>query len=260
MSLTNWETTRDNLHSVAQILGRIRKTYIERQPNALHWSLNVTPEGLSTGKISIGELRLNFGEGLVTFHMPNKEVKRYELVNPDDMAELEDLAPDAPPTLDGNMNMPVYIEKAYPVDTTLAAEYAGTLYMVFTLVSRFRAQLSGTMTPVVVWPHHFDLSFLWFINGEADDHNTPHLNFGFAPFSEGFPRPYFYAYAWPMPEGITGKSLPTPAYWHTGSWKGVVIDYDTLAREQTSEAQIELMLGEIFTLLSPRLLERNQTS
>lgn len=256
--LKDWGTTRDNLHSVAQILGRIRKTFIERQPNALHWSLRVTPEGLSTGKLSIGELLLNFREGVVTFHQPDATVKRYALDNPDEMAELEDIAPDVPPTLDGNMNMPVYVEKAYPVDQTAAAEYADTLYTVFTIVSRFRARLYGMMTPVVVWPHHFDLSCLWFINGEADDHKTPHINVGFAPFSDGFPRPYFYVYAWPMPDGITENALPAPAYWYTETWKGVVIDYDAV--RDHSETQIEAMLDEIFKLLSARLLERNQVS
>ena len=87
------------------------------------------------------------------------------------------------------------------VDAPTSAAYGEALYRVFTAVARFRARLAGPQTPIVVWPEHFDLSTLWFPTGDRSD-SAPQMNFGFAPFDSSYPRPYLYAYAYPMPEGF----------------------------------------------------------
>ncbi len=249
-ALTQWETTRDHLHQVAQILGKIRKAHVPAQPNALHWSLQVVPEGLTTGTTKIGTLTLNFAEGAVIYAGDDGASERYALDDADAMDDLEQLIPTVPTTLEGTMHLPVVVEKTYAVDAALAADYAQALWAIFTAVARFRARLSGTMTPLVVWPHHFDLSMLWFAGGEADEHHKAHLNFGFAPFSEGFSRPYLYVYAWPMPDGLAQLALPTPARWYTGAWSGVVIDYDSIRDDAD---RLTPLLHAIFELLAPRL-------
>jgi hypothetical protein len=136
----------------------------------------------------------------------------------------------------------------FQVDTTIAAGYTRTLYTVYTALARFRARLLGTMTPIVVWPHGFDLSFLWFRGNDPDEHRQSHLNFGFSPGSPGLPRPYLYAYASPSPDDLTSRALPVPARWFTQSWKGVVVDYDNLT-DDNPEAQIEGLASAIYEVL-----------
>ena len=106
---------------------------------------------------------------------------------------------------------------------------------------------------MVVWPGHFDLSFLWFATDNATE-KGPHLNFGFAPFSDGLPRPYLYSYAWPLPAGFSASSLPPMAYWHTIGWTGVVVPYDELVKVADPEAVIEETFTEIYKTLSGGLL------
>ena len=108
------------------------------------------------------------------------------------------------------------------------------------------------MSPVVVWPHHFDLSFLWFATTEATE-KAPHLNFGFAPFSDGLPRPYFYAYAWPIPPGLLDVKLPPLAQWHTEGWTGVMIPYDSLHGMTGTSQVIEGLQTQIFQAIAPLL-------
>jgi hypothetical protein len=74
------------------------------------------------------------------------------------------------------------------------------------------------------------------------------MNFGFSPGSTGFPRPYLYAYAWPLPDELTSRPLPAPARWFIGSWKGVVVDYDNLTNDYP-EAQVEELAREIYQRL-----------
>jgi hypothetical protein len=104
------------------------------------------------------------------------------------------------------------------------------------------------MTPIVVWPEHFDLSFLWFASPNATQ-SGPHMNFGFAPYSAGIDAAYIYAYVWPLPEQYTPPQLPAPAYWNTQPWTGVVLPYNEVAKATDSEAYIEDACASIYAAL-----------
>ena len=146
-------------------------------------------------------------------------------------------------------------EAPLEIDPRLSADYSRVLYQIFTATARFRARLNGPMTPIVVWPEHFDLSFLWFASAQATE-RFPHMNFGFAPFSDDIARPYLYAYAYPMPEGFERLRLPPLARWHTEGWKGVVVPYDDVVRQSDPDTVIEDIFMAIYKLLSPSLVEK----
>jgi len=93
-------------------------------------------------------------------------------------------------------------------------------------------------TPLVVWPEHFDMSTLLFAGNEIDE-GKPHLNFGFAPFSDGLERPYLYAYAYPYPDSYDPPALPKGARWHTQGWTGVLLPYEEIASQQNSQGFVE---------------------
>ena len=133
-----------------------------------------------------------------------------------------------------------------------ARAFAEVLYSVFTALARFRARLEGAMTPLIVWPEHFDLSTLWFhpSNRELDEHG-PHMSFGLAPFTPGqYELPYLYAYAYPYPEGFRPPSLPEPAAWHDEGWRGAVVTYQALSEAADHEAFVEEMSRALFRALS----------
>jgi len=54
----------------------------------------------------------------------------------------------------------------------------------------------------------------------------PHINLGFAPFSDGIERPYFYSYTYPIPEGYQNAPLAAPGHWIQQPWQGSLMDYD----------------------------------
>ena len=143
-------------------------------------------------------------------------------------------------------------EATLHADPGLSAGYGRALHRIFTATARFRAGLNGAMTPVVVWPEHFDLSFLWFATAQATD-SFPHINFGFAPFSSGIERPYLYAYAYPMPAGFEQLPLPAHARWHTEGWNGMVVGYDELTQADDPEALLEDTFRAFHALLAPML-------
>lgn len=249
--LTNFESTRDSLHRAAQVLGALKKTLVPPQANALHLSLFVTSEGLTTGKLAKGgRLKLNFVRRAVEYHPAQGEQASVSLIgiNPATLASaLVEFTAQEQGSVD-TLPLPSDSTSPFSLDATSAADYGRALYGVYTGLARFRARLLGTMTPMVVWPHGFDLSFLWFRGNDPDEHSQPHLNFGFSPGSAGFPRPYLYAYAYPSPDDLTSRQLPAPARWFTESWKGAVVDYDKVTDED-AEAQIETLATEIYASL-----------
>jgi hypothetical protein len=106
---------------------------------------------------------------------------------------------------------------------------------------------------MVVWPHGFDLSFLWFTHG-LDESKDPHMNFGFSPSSPGFARPYIYAYAHPKPPGMFDVEIPQYARWNTDPWTGIALDYEVMAVEEDVESVIEKTLLQIHTAISPLMV------
>lgn len=251
-ALTGWDTTRDSLHTISQLLTGLRKALTPPQPLAQHLSLYVTAAGLSTGETAAGEFALNFANCTVEYReLGGKTVWLPLAKYADTNALAQELFGEV---AEGNDLSKVKLPENTPLHITpaLSAEYGVALARIYTAVSRFRARLSGLMTPAVVWSHHFDLSFLWFKGNELDDYQ-PHINFGFSPASKGFPRPYVYAYAYPMPEGIMNQPLPAPAAWHSGDWKGIVIDYDALSTLNNPDDKLEAMLMTIYRLYAAKL-------
>lgn len=252
--LAHWDDTRDSLHQAAQVLNAIKVPSVNRQPNALHHSLTPDAAALRTGKLNFGgELRLDFlspGGAAITysgdnvgFSVPLADHTQKSLLQ----AVLDALAKIGHP-VSPRMDA-IEHDTPFNLDGRIIGEYVITLESIYIEMARFRGHLLGMMTPIVLWPHHFDMAFLYFLSGN-DEHKDPHINFGFSPESPGFPRPYFYAYRYPMPENLWGTPLPEIAYWHNSGWTGVVIEYDTFIKTFNHERRLAYWLHDIYEVLS----------
>ncbi len=253
-ALTNWDNTRIALHQAAQVVGAIRKLDATPLPNWQHLALEVTPQGLTSGKLAPsigGELVLDFHQAAVIYTCPANTVSTIPIQGHSQIsltdAVLAAMAKAGHPATPDRAK--IGGTSTLNPDAATAADYHQSLYSIYTAIARFRTRLFGGMTRAIIWPHGFDLSFLWFARG-FEENSDPHLNFGFSPGSAGFPRPYVYAYAHPKPPGLLDIQLPAPARWNTEGWTGVVIDYDTLAAKSNPEWELESVLLEIYASLS----------
>ncbi len=253
-SLLDWDKTRTSLHQASQVIAAVRASVTPPLPNALRLSLYPTHNGLTTGLLPFGgDLLLDFNTLSVAYRQPGEPDARIGLNGHSQW------------TLAGAVIGLLYedghdvnIDRNKLADTTpfdinpqIAADYAYALNTIFTAAARFRARLFGPQSPVVVWPHGFDLSFLWFAGTGADEHTDPHLNFGFSPASSGFERPYLYVYAWPSPEQLAEVPLPPLARLNTDKWTGMVVKYDDLLGATDPVTVIETLYEEIYWAISP---------
>ncbi len=277
-SLDAAQPTIHALHTVARLLGALCLLVFEHQPNYLELGLAITPNGLSTDLMPAGgKITLDFAELALIYQPASGASEQIKITGKSQITlleailqtvyrrELGGLLGDAQPTAMDAMFTAVaaFTNRIKPkpaeltdtvslhFDTQHASDYAQALYSIFTGVSRFRARLNGSMSPVVVWPEHFDLSFLWFASDPDEQH--PHLNFGFAPYSTGIDQPYLYAYAYPYPDHFDPPSLPSGAMWNTAGWTGVVVPYSEIARQAAPEIFVEQTCLDIFRTLQPLL-------
>lgn len=275
-SLTNWDDTAHSLHHAAESLGGLRQLIHEHVSNWLELGLKVVPDGLSTDKLAAGgEVVLNFRRVSIIYTPADEAAIVIPLIGKTQAsltqallehirpADLKDALKDAPRgnlvqglvdalAADGHKGKNFFGSEPFKVEVQQASDYADVLYALFTGMARFKARLVGHMTPAVVWPEHFDLAALWFVNGDMDEYGAQ-LNFGFAPFSEGFPRPYLYATVYPLPKDAQLPALPSPAYWTTESWTGVIVDYDAIAAQADAALFVEQICLDIFAAIRPLL-------
>lgn len=254
-ALANWDSTRTGLHQAAQVVGAIRKTDATPLPNYLHYALEVVPEGVTSGELAPsvgGELVLNFSQRAIIYTNPEGTVTSVPLEGHTQVSLMDAVLatmkePGHPVQPDRSK---ITGAEPFNIHPDAAREYNQALYSIYIGFARFKARLFGTMSRMVVWPHGFDLSFLWFARG-FDESQDAHLNFGFSLGSPGFARPYIYAYAHPKPPGMFDIELPAGGRWNTDPWTGIALDYDALAVEADVEAVVEKSLLQIHTEISP---------
>ncbi len=244
-TLSNWETTRDALHQVALTIGAIRVASSDPLANDLQYSLTVTQGGVSTSDLKIvGELKFDFASFSLTYLSSENDGFTIDATNHTQQslmkAILEEFAK-MDIILEPSMKHIVH-DNPFEINKSLAKDYATTIDTIFTALARFRARLSGGMSPIVIWPHHFDMAFMWFATESMDEHTAPHLAIGFAPFSDGINRPYFYGYGWSQETGYVQVALDPPAQAITESYTGLYAEYDTLRTEDNFNQVIEDML------------------
>lgn len=243
--LTNWEPTRDALHQVAQIIGAIRVACSDHLANDLHYSLDLTANGFSSRTMRCGGvLQFNCRTMLLGFTRCGNTIFSLDVRGHSQvtimqklLATFSDCGYSIAPALKH-----ITHDEPLALDTTLAAESLAALNAMYTALARFRARLGGFMTPLVLWPHHFDLAFLWFPTDRTNEHSDPQIAFGFAPFSAGLDRPYVYAYAWSKTTGYLDLPLQPPAQAVTDVYTGLCAAYDDLREADDFSATLESML------------------
>ncbi|MBL8154528.1 MAG: hypothetical protein JNM70_10115 [Anaerolineae bacterium] len=246
-ALTNWDSTRQGLHRAAQVAAAIRKPMQPPLPNFAHLGLSVTRDGLESGRLPNGaNVALNFRAGRLVFQagpsggweLPLAGYSQRTLAEAAQQALAESGSP-----IQIDLNS-VPDTNPLDIDAGLASDYAGAVFSIYTAIARVRARFLGAMSPMIVFPHGFDLSSLWFARG-SEERSDPHLNIGFSPGSAGLPRPYVYLYTHPIPPGWFDIRLPEAARWWREGWQGVILDYDALAAVEDHEALLEHTLREV---------------
>jgi hypothetical protein len=206
----------------------------------------VMQEGLSTGETSFGTLDLHFARPAVIYTTPGGY--HYDVpIQYLSQASLTDMLvkilrdagfhPEPDRTHIGDRT-------PFTINIDVAGQYAEVLYQITEVLNAFAGSLPGVKTQPRVWPHGFDLSFLWFATDQTNEQTAPHMNFGFAPYSEDVTEPYFYSYAW---NGQTQKDILLPK--HTTYLEGTkttMLPYSVVQQHDHPQDYLKAHFVEIY--------------
>jgi hypothetical protein len=142
-------------------------------------------------------------------------------------------------------------------DPEVAEAFFANLRHIHDVLARHRERVGGSVGPLQLWPHGFDLAFEWFGTRveEYEEHGAlqrlpAQCNFGFYP--EG--RPYLYANPWPFEsEALLGVELPSGAEWHTEGWQGSMLNYDEVVGDEAAAERILDYFGSVYEAAAPTL-------
>ncbi len=245
LPLSEWHDTRDTLRGYAQLLGKIRQSLTPPQPHWWHVSLRVADTGLTTTPMLIPgtedtvELRLDLlNHNLVIEQSRARGAPATLALSGQSIREFRDqvlerfAAMGVQPEIDRSL-----FDSDQPgvYDPTAVTRYFQVARAIDAILKQFQGELAGKTSPVQLWPHHFDLSLVWFsgrkvpdVDPADEEYADEQMAFGFSTGDEGFPAPYIYITAYPWPEQLSDMPLPAPARWHLETWKGALVMYDAL--------------------------------
>jgi hypothetical protein len=245
LEYTSWSDTVATLHLWTQIVGKVRLAATPWMNHSWHVPLYVTPTGLTTSTIHHGTrafdiefdfhqhvLTLRAGDGqrrtvalrprtVASFH---EEVLGHlaDLGLPADIRDLPCELPDPIPFPEDT------VHASY--DPAAAERFSRALNLTTSVFSGFRARFLGKCSPIHFFWGSFDLAVTRFSGRRAPRHpgGIPGLadwvtreayshevySCGFWPGGAASPAAAFYAYAYPVPEGLGNAAVgPAEAFW-----------------------------------------------
>ena len=243
-SLTEWHDMKDTLHQAMQTIGQVRLTGVDALPNSMQYGVYPMPYGATTGKLKYGgTFHFDFGAGKYIYEKDGNEVFEVALADHTPVSAFKAVftaLSEQGHALEPNWGK-VTATDPIQYHAEHAEKFAEMQWWAHSVLARLKTWMFGAQSPIILWSHGFDLSTLWFVGG-MDEHNDPHINFGWSPGTPDVGQPYFYFYAYPASDGLAGQ-LPDGIHWHTEwSTPGGMIKYEQfVGAEDPSEYVFNLL-------------------
>ena len=269
-----WHATCDTLHAHTQVLGKLAAALAPPEPQLQHAALRLTARGWETLPLPAPD-----GSGALVVAL---DLHRHEAVaeHSDGRATRIALAPDRPVaevTRDvlaavADLVGPVQIDptpQETPWTTPLDEDYEHATYnpaqasnyltaatQAALVLAALRAPYRGRSTPVNAWWGTFDLAVSLFSGQAADPPSNDfimrnsataqQIEVGWWPGDARYPRPAFFAFAFPSPDGFDQATLaPAAARWDTELGE-YLLDWDDARRSpDPHQAAIDFGLSAI---------------
>jgi hypothetical protein len=254
--ISNWDSTRTQLHQAVHILRAVRLPNVATLPNYLAHSTWPTLSGASSGPLDFGGvLDFDYINARFVYHRDGVEVFSIPLAGYHQTSLAE--AVFAAFAQAGHRFEPrrdnISHTDPFMLDPVDARAYAEIQWRMAGVLARVKSHMFGIQSPLVVWSHGFDLSSVWFARG-MDESKDPHLNMGFSPGTPDVGQPYFYFYTHPAVDGLR-EAMPDSVSWQTGwSAPGGAIKYEHFADAPDPEMVVLPTLVDIYRHASARLI------
>jgi Family of unknown function (DUF5996) len=270
--------TLDTLHMVLQILGKVRVALSPPEPEWAHVTLVVTARGLATGavpsNIGLFDVEADLLHHEVVLRTADGEVARVPLrARP--VAEFwteftgaltklgisAELSPDAQEVPDPIPFPDDTVHASY--DPAVATRFWRALAVVHPVFAAYRADFRGKVSTVQFFWGSADLNVTRFSGvpcapppdaGLLDRgaYDCEQVSAGWWPGSTAYPRPAFYAYGYPRPEGVETADLGVAGASWNADLGEFILDYDVVRAAPSPEAALRTFLDAAYDAITTR--------
>jgi hypothetical protein len=254
-----WSATCDTLHGHSQVLGKLAVALAPPEPQLQHAALHLTARGWETRPLPAPD---GSGAVVVALDLHTHEavcehsdgrVRRVPLgpnrpvgeVTREVVAAVSDLA--GPVRIDPRPQETPWTtpldedDEHHTYDPLQVATYFSAATRAALTLAALRAPYRGRSTPVNAWWGTFDLAVSLFSGEPADppssdfimrnSANAQQVEIGWWPGDARYPRPAFFAFAFPPVDGFENATLPpAAAHWDT-ELKEYILDWDAVRVE-----------------------------
>jgi hypothetical protein len=268
-SLSGIEETRKTLHAYSKVFGMVPRVHAQPHPKWWHVAFSVSPNGLVTRNMpnpqgGLFHLRMDIMQGAVVLVTGDGEQSSWDLTGGISTIELGEkiFSAVADLGLDGKYDKEKYDSPIGRLDPAHAAIFWQALVKVEQVLRKRWNNMTGTIGPLQLWPHGFDMAFEWFgtrtveydEGGEVTSYPSQ-INLGWSPGDASHPASYFFSNPWPFDsQKLTGHDLPSGARWVDGSWQGSLLPYESLVGDAQAGDKVLAFAGRVFELAAPLLL------
>lgn len=269
LEYAEWEETRRTLHMYTQMVGKIRLALSPPRPGWLGCPLHLTARGLTTGPMPWGtaaiEIVLNFVDHRLVVLATDGWIRQIPLTPARSVADM--YAEIVRALNDLGVDVEIWTRPQEVSDTTPFDENqhdcsydpaaVRTFFKILTGVHAVFDEWQSTFfgrSSLQFWWGAFDLSTARFtgkrLEPPADaghimrwDLDTEHFSAGWWPGDERFPDPAFYAYAYPMPDGVESVPVSPAAAWSAELGEWILRYEDARATGDVRSAILEFLDG-----------------
>jgi hypothetical protein len=254
LNYADWSATCDTLHAHTQVLGKLSAVLAPPEPQLQHTALRLTARGWETAPLPapdgsgalvvLLDLRthkavVEHSDGRAAHIALDTGLSVGQVTRDVLQAVREFVGPVAfdPTPQEVTWSVPLDEDEEHRTyDIAQVASYFAAATRVALVLSAFRAPYRGRSTRVNAWWGSFDLAVSLFSGVSVDPPSNDFIMrnamdaqevaVGWWPGDVRYPKAAFYAYAYPVPEGLTDAALtPAAARWDSALGE-FVLDWD----------------------------------
>ena len=249
-----WSATCDTVHSHTQVLGKLAVVLAPQEPQLQHAALRLSGRGWETQPLPAPDgsgalvVALDMHTHQAVAEHSDGRVRRIPLTPDRPVAEVTRALLAAVGELVGPVRIdprPQETPWTTPLDEdfehatydpTQVTAYFSAATQAALVLSALRAPYRGRSTPVNAWWGTFDLAVSLYsgqpVDPPSNDFITRNsgtaqqIEVGWWPGDARYPRPAFYAFAYPSPEGFEQATLSPPAAHWDSELGEYILDWD----------------------------------
>lgn len=264
---TDGEATRSTLHAYAHAVAALPRAHALPHPLWWHVSLRVRPTGLVTDSMPLpgggaALVRMDPRTNMIVFETSGGATRAFPMDAGLTATEMGAalIAAAAEFGLSGEYDHSKFEnDEDRPYNRDDALQLFQALVTAEGVLAIHRSRIGGSVGPVQLWPHGFDLAFEWFgtrmvaTSEMAESSKAPvQINLGFYPAGDA----YFYSNPWPFEaDSLLGVELPDGADWHTDGWEGSMLPYADVVGRSEGPERVLAYAEAVFEAAAPGLTD-----